>query len=146
MSELTRPPPADHVVAVIPITPRERKNLSSDTQTDTQNSIWENLNWHGYASFQFHLLTTSSVSGIWVPISYLISADIAGLAMADNLQKYLEKEGYPPLLVYNRTPSRADSIKDKHVKVVETVEDAVKPSDIIFSCVPTFNLLCSNQI
>jgi hypothetical protein len=75
----------------------------------------------------------SSALAIWVYL-LIYNADL-GLAMADNLQKYLQKEGYPPLILYNRTTSRADPIKDKHVKVVESVEEAVKPSDIIFSCV-----------
>ncbi len=33
--------------------------------------------------------------------------------MAENLQKRLSKEGYPPLIVYNRTASRADPLKTK---------------------------------
>lgn len=55
--------------------------------------------------------------------------------MATNLQKYLSKEGYPPLIVFNRTASRADPLKSQGATVAESVEDAVTKSDIIFSCV-----------
>ena len=55
--------------------------------------------------------------------------------MAENLQKHLSKEGYPPLIVYNRTASRADPLKTQGAIVAESVKDAVSKSDIIFSCV-----------
>jgi 3-hydroxyisobutyrate dehydrogenase-like beta-hydroxyacid dehydrogenase len=55
--------------------------------------------------------------------------------MANNIQKFLQKESYPPLIVFNRTASRADEIKDSHVKVADTLEAAVGPADIIFTCV-----------
>ena len=55
--------------------------------------------------------------------------------MSENLQKHLSKEGYPPLIVWNRTASRADSVKKLGAIVADSVEDAVTKSDIIFSCV-----------
>jgi 3-hydroxyisobutyrate dehydrogenase-like beta-hydroxyacid dehydrogenase len=55
--------------------------------------------------------------------------------MAGNLQKYLSKEGYSPLIVYNRTASRADPLKSQGAIVAESAEDAVSKADIIFSCV-----------
>jgi 3-hydroxyisobutyrate dehydrogenase-like beta-hydroxyacid dehydrogenase len=55
--------------------------------------------------------------------------------MSENLQKHLSKEEYPPLIVWNRTASRADSVKKLGAIVAESVEDAVTKSDIIFSCV-----------
>ena len=55
--------------------------------------------------------------------------------MAGNLQKHLSKEGYPSLIVYNRTASRADPLKSQGVIVANSVENAVSKSDIIFSCV-----------
>ena len=55
--------------------------------------------------------------------------------MAENLQKYLSKEGCPPLIVYNRTASRADPLKTQGAVVAKSIEDAVSKSDIIFSCV-----------
>ena len=55
--------------------------------------------------------------------------------MAGNLQRYLSQEGYPPLIVYNRTASRADPLKSKGANVATSVEDAVSKADIIFSCV-----------
>jgi 3-hydroxyisobutyrate dehydrogenase-like beta-hydroxyacid dehydrogenase len=58
-----------------------------------------------------------------------------GLAMSMNLQKYLSKEGYPALIVWNRTASRADPLKPLGATVASTVEEAVSKSDIIFSCV-----------
>jgi 3-hydroxyisobutyrate dehydrogenase-like beta-hydroxyacid dehydrogenase len=59
--------------------------------------------------------------------------------MAKNLQKYLSKEGYPPLIVHNRTSSRADPLKSSGAIVADSVEDAVSKSDIIFSCVSTLS-------
>jgi len=64
-----------------------------------------------------------------------MATDFIGFAMADNLQKYLAKEGFPPLIVHNRTTSRANTLKQQGVIVAESVEDAVSKSDIIFSCV-----------
>jgi len=43
-----------------------------------------------------------------------------------------------PLIIYNRTQKRADDLctsLDSKVKVVSTIAEAVKPSDIIFTCV-----------
>ena len=50
------------------------------------------------------------------------------LVLKGNLEK--------PLLLWNRTASRATSLCERigHSTVVETVEDAVSRSDIIFSC------------
>ena len=74
--------------------------------------------------------------GIWVnEVFGRLSDTFVGLAMSDNIQKYLIKEGYPPLIVYNRTASKADPLKKYGVIVAESVEDAVSKSDIIFSCV-----------
>jgi len=60
--------------------------------------------------------------------------------MATNLQKHLSKQGYPDLIVYNRTASRADPLKELGVTVANTLEDAVKKSEIIFTTVslPTY--------
>ena len=58
-----------------------------------------------------------------------------GQAMAANIQKYLVKEKYPPLIVFNRTASRADPLKEHGVIVAESLEEAVEKSDIIFTCV-----------
>ena len=58
-----------------------------------------------------------------------------GQAMAANIQKFLAKEGYPPLIVWNRTPSRADPLKEHGVLVAKSLEEAVEKSDIIFTCV-----------
>jgi 3-hydroxyisobutyrate dehydrogenase-like beta-hydroxyacid dehydrogenase len=55
--------------------------------------------------------------------------------MATNLQKHLSKEGYPDLIVYNRTASRADPLKELGVTVANTLEDAVNKSEIIFTTV-----------
>lgn len=57
--------------------------------------------------------------------------------MAANLQKHLSKESYPPLIVYNRTASRADPLKELGVRVATSVEDAVSKADIVFTCVCT---------
>lgn len=57
--------------------------------------------------------------------------------MATNLQKYLSKEGYPGLIVYNRTASRADPLKELGVTVASSIEEAVNKSEIIFTTVPT---------
>jgi 3-hydroxyisobutyrate dehydrogenase-like beta-hydroxyacid dehydrogenase len=57
--------------------------------------------------------------------------------MAANLQNYLSKESYPPLIVYNRTASRADPLKELGVMGAASVEDAVSEADIVFSCVCT---------
>jgi 3-hydroxyisobutyrate dehydrogenase-like beta-hydroxyacid dehydrogenase len=61
--------------------------------------------------------------------------DPLGLAMAANIQKYLTKEGYPPLIVYNRTVSRADSLKELGVVVAHSIEEAVPKADIVFTTV-----------
>jgi 3-hydroxyisobutyrate dehydrogenase-like beta-hydroxyacid dehydrogenase len=55
--------------------------------------------------------------------------------MAANLQKHLSKESYPSLIVYNRTASRADPLKEHGVTVATTIEEAVSKADIVFSCV-----------
>ena len=55
--------------------------------------------------------------------------------MSENLQKHLSKEGYPALIVWNRTASRADSVKKLGAIVADSVEDAVTKSNIVFSCV-----------
>jgi glutamyl-tRNA reductase len=55
--------------------------------------------------------------------------------MATNLQKHLAKEGYPPLIVWNRTASRADPLTPLGALVASSVENAVSKSDIVFSCV-----------
>jgi 3-hydroxyisobutyrate dehydrogenase-like beta-hydroxyacid dehydrogenase len=60
--------------------------------------------------------------------------------MATNLQKFLAKEGYPNLIVYNRTASRADSLKELGVTIANTVEEAVKKSEIIFTTVSITSL------
>jgi 3-hydroxyisobutyrate dehydrogenase len=57
--------------------------------------------------------------------------------MATNLQKYLSNEGYPELIVYNRTASRAHPLKELGVTVASSIEEAVNKSDIIFTTVPT---------
>jgi len=57
--------------------------------------------------------------------------------MADNIQKYLKKEQYPSLIVFNRTASRADPLKEHGVIVAKSIEEAVQKSDIIYTCVPT---------
>jgi 3-hydroxyisobutyrate dehydrogenase-like beta-hydroxyacid dehydrogenase len=54
--------------------------------------------------------------------------------MSENLQKQLAKEGYP-LIVWNRTASRADPLKPHGALVAESVEDAVSKAEIIFTCV-----------
>jgi 3-hydroxyisobutyrate dehydrogenase-like beta-hydroxyacid dehydrogenase len=54
--------------------------------------------------------------------------------MAGNLQKHLSKESYPPLIVYNRTASRADPLKELGVIVATSVEDAVSKAHIVFTC------------
>ena len=50
------------------------------------------------------------------------------LVLKGNLEK--------PLILWNRTPSRAASLSERigHSNVAETVKDAVACSDIIFSC------------
>lgn len=50
------------------------------------------------------------------------------LVLKGNLEK--------PLILWNRTASRATSLSERigHSSVAETVEDAVSRSDIIFSC------------
>ena len=58
-----------------------------------------------------------------------------GLAMAENLQKYLHNEAFPPLIVQNRTASRADPLKIHGVVIADTIEEAVSKADIIFTCV-----------
>jgi 3-hydroxyisobutyrate dehydrogenase-like beta-hydroxyacid dehydrogenase len=55
--------------------------------------------------------------------------------MATNLQKYLSKEGFPALIVYNRTASRADPLKELGVTVASSIEEAVNKSEIIFTTV-----------
>lgn len=44
-----------------------------------------------------------------------------------------------PLIIYNRTKSRSDDLSSKlgtgKTKIASTIEEAVKPSDIIFTCV-----------
>lgn len=55
--------------------------------------------------------------------------------MAENLQKHLSKEGYPALIVWNRTASRADPLKTHGAVVAESVEGAVSKADIVFTCV-----------
>lgn len=44
-----------------------------------------------------------------------------------------------PLIIYNRTAARAEQLSSKlggdKSKVAHTIEEAVKPSDIIFTCV-----------
>jgi 3-hydroxyisobutyrate dehydrogenase len=55
--------------------------------------------------------------------------------MSENLQKHLAKEGYPPLIVWNRTASRADPLKTHGAVVTDSVEDAVLKAEIIFTCV-----------
>jgi len=57
-----------------------------------------------------------------------------GQAMAANLQKHLSKESYPSLIVYNRTASRADPLKEHGVMVATTIEEAVSKANIVFSC------------
>jgi len=57
--------------------------------------------------------------------------------MANNIQKYLTKEQYPPLIVFNRTASRADPLKEHGVIVAKSLEEAVQKSDIIYTCVRT---------
>jgi 3-hydroxyisobutyrate dehydrogenase-like beta-hydroxyacid dehydrogenase len=58
--------------------------------------------------------------------------------MAENLQKHLTKEGYPPLIVWNRTASRADPLKTHGAIVANSVEDAVSKAEIIFTSVYSF--------
>jgi 3-hydroxyisobutyrate dehydrogenase-like beta-hydroxyacid dehydrogenase len=58
--------------------------------------------------------------------------------MAENLQKYLTKEGYPPLTAWNRTASRADPLKTHGAIVANSVEDAVSKVEIIFISVYSF--------
>lgn len=61
--------------------------------------------------------------------------------MAANVQKYLKKEGYPSLIVWNRTVSRADPLKDLGVVVSPNIDDAVKRSDIVFTTVESSTAL-----
>lgn len=56
---------------------------------------------------------------------------VANLVKKANLSK--------PLIIQNRTRSRSDQLAsklgEKTVRVVDSVQDAVKEADIIFSCV-----------
>jgi NAD binding domain of 6-phosphogluconate dehydrogenase len=64
-----------------------------------------------------------------------------GQAMAANIQKYLAKEKYPSLIVFNRTASRADPLTEQGVIVSKSLEEAVEKSDIIFTCVQSLSIV-----
>lgn len=57
------------------------------------------------------------------------------LGMAKNLQKYLSSQGEKPLLLWNRTLSKLKPVVDLGGKTVDTVDQLIQSSDIIFSCV-----------
>ncbi|KAK9775659.1 putative 6-phosphogluconate dehydrogenase protein [Seiridium cardinale] len=70
-------------------------------------------------------------------IAYIGLGNI-GRSMSANLVAKGRLDGDKPLILYNRTASRAAALSEKlgssQTKVATTVEDAVKPADIIFIC------------
>ncbi|KAK6074433.1 hypothetical protein SCUP234_08217 [Seiridium cupressi] len=75
-------------------------------------------------------------------IAYIGLGNI-GRSMSANLVAKGRLDGDKPLILYNRTASRAAALSEKlgssRTKVVTTVEDAVKPADIIFICLASDN-------
>jgi 3-hydroxyisobutyrate dehydrogenase-like beta-hydroxyacid dehydrogenase len=65
--------------------------------------------------------------------------------MAENIQKYLIKEDYPSIIVWNRTATRADSLKKLGATLADSVEDAVAKADIIFTSVPHSQVFSANN-
>ncbi|KAG0168340.1 hypothetical protein DFQ28_000143 [Apophysomyces sp. BC1034] len=57
-----------------------------------------------------------------------------GTPISGHIANHIETLGYPPLLVYNRTRSKADLVKKNHrVDIAESIEACAR-SDIIFTC------------
>ncbi|OZJ03422.1 hypothetical protein BZG36_03589 [Bifiguratus adelaidae] len=57
-----------------------------------------------------------------------------GIAMAENLQKHLTAQGSPSLVVYNRTASRAEPLRQQGAQVASSVSEIAQKATIIFSC------------
>jgi 3-hydroxyisobutyrate dehydrogenase-like beta-hydroxyacid dehydrogenase len=58
-----------------------------------------------------------------------------GLAMAKNIQKYLNTAGYHPLVYTNRTMARGASLEELNGIPFRSIAEVVQKSDIIFSSV-----------
>lgn len=70
-----------------------------------------------------------------VQIAYIGLGKI-GYEIAIHIAHALERSGEPPLLVYNRTTSKADELATTtpHTKVAATLDLIAQQADIIFSC------------
>ena len=55
-----------------------------------------------------------------------------GLAMASNVQKYLQREGNPLLKTWNRTTSRGAPLVSLGAIECESIADLVSQCDIVF--------------
>ncbi|KAF1840800.1 6-phosphogluconate dehydrogenase-like protein NAD-binding protein [Cucurbitaria berberidis CBS 394.84] len=55
-----------------------------------------------------------------------------GLAMAINIQKYLEEKTLPPLKYWNRTLSRGDVLREKGAVPGQSIAELVQSCDVIF--------------
>ncbi|CAI7616074.1 unnamed protein product [Penicillium bialowiezense] len=55
-----------------------------------------------------------------------------GLAMAGNVQKYLQREGKPALKIWNRTVSRGEPLVEMGAVACESIADLVVQCDIVF--------------
>lgn len=55
--------------------------------------------------------------------------------MALNLQKYLNKQGQPGLIYYNRTISKGDAIKEIGGVPASNITELASKCDIVFLCV-----------
>ncbi|KAI7872573.1 hypothetical protein BDF14DRAFT_1740020 [Spinellus fusiger] len=56
-----------------------------------------------------------------------------GYSIAGHIAKNLQEQGHPELFVYNRTQTRAESLKETHPVKVASLEECAK-ADVIFSC------------
>lgn len=55
-----------------------------------------------------------------------------GLAMAGNVQKYLQREGKPALKIWNRTASRGEPLVEMGAVACESIAGLVVQCDIVF--------------
>lgn len=55
-----------------------------------------------------------------------------GLAMAENVQKYLQREGKPALNIWNRTASRGEPLVALGAVSCESIAQLVAECDIVF--------------
>ena len=80
--------------------------------------------------FSDHLIMSSSK----IQCSYIGLGNM-GNAMAGHISKKLATLNYPPLLVFNRTQARAETLQKTHpVTVATSLEQVASSSDIIFTC------------